>query len=109
MLDGNASDRPLPAVILSPADQAFPVPSVGERFGNFTWQPSTSADVVAEVIEFAPMGDDRLFFKLRPAGGSNGQVSVGQLFSTGGPWRWRVWSISNGGGVSFSEARGFKN
>lgn len=99
---------PLPARLLAPEDGQFPLPAQGKRFGDFVWQPSTSSNVVAEVIEFAYKDDARLF--LRFASGNahaNDQVSAGQLWHTHSLWRWRVWSISDSGAISFSETRTF--
>jgi len=93
-----------PAVLLSPADGAFPQPAAGQRFGDFTWRPSPSADVIAQIAEFA-YHDDARFFLLPKA--PIGHVSAGQLWTIQGPWMWRVWSITRAGEVVFSETRTF--
>jgi hypothetical protein len=111
MLRGNSDrrDGPMPtsAALLSPAPGVFPPALKGQRFGDFTWQRSVSADVIAEVVEFAYEDDVRLVLALRTRSGSPSSLSSGVLWHTGGPWYWRVWSISRGGDVTFSEARAF--
>jgi thiol-disulfide isomerase/thioredoxin/outer membrane lipoprotein-sorting protein len=97
---------PVPARLLAPADGQFPVPAQGQRFGDFVWQPSTSSNVVAEVIEFAYKDDVRLFLRFAL---ESGQLSAGQLWQTHSLWRWRVWSIADSGAISFSESRTFPN
>ena len=101
---------PLPAVLDSPDEGQFPKPPSGQRFGDFNWQPSSSVDVVAEIVEFAYTNDARLVVEF-PSGDSrmSEQVSAGELWTTHGPWKWRVWSITEAGAVSFSEARSFLN
>jgi hypothetical protein len=101
--------KPIPARLLAPEDGQYPHPAAGQRFGDFTWQPSTSTDVVAEIIEFGYTGNARLFIRLRPGNFARDQVSSGQLWTTNSPWKWRVWSISEAGAVSFSETRSFSN
>jgi hypothetical protein len=98
---------PTSAKLLAPAAGHSPQASPGQRFGDFVWQPSPSAGVVAEVAEFSSPFLSRLFFSKRegqpPAQDS---VSAGQLM--GRPdlrWHWRVWSISDSGAVAFSETR----
>jgi hypothetical protein len=98
---------PAPATLLSPAADHWPRPSNGQRFGVFTWRPSPSEDVVAEIAEFAYQDDVRLFVS-RPAGtGSGPRISTGQLWTTGGKWNWRVWSITRTGDIAFSDVRTF--
>ena len=81
----------------------YPVPQRGARFGDFTWQPSQSTEVIGQVVEFTwgqetnYWGLTRLFF-LPP---SEDKISSGLLMS-GGLSKWRVWSISKGGDVAFS-------
>jgi hypothetical protein len=105
--DGN----PAPARLLAPLDGKAPVPTLGERFGNFEWQPSESGNVVAEIVEFAYNDDARLFLRFTQANPpSSEQISAGMLWSGQEIlWRWRVWSISDAGAVSFSESRAFPN
>jgi hypothetical protein len=105
-----SSSTPRPAKLGAPEEGQFPQPPSGQRFGDFTWQPSSSVDVVAEIIEFAYQNNARLFVEY-PSGNSrtNGQVSAGQLWTTHSPWKWRVWSVTEDGAVSFSEAKSFLN
>jgi hypothetical protein len=98
--------QPIPAKLMSP-DVQFPVPDNGQRFGNFVWQPSPSGDVVAEIVEFAYQDDARLFVRLRSSKATSDQISTGQLWTTRSQWKWRVWSISDTTGISFSQARSF--
>jgi hypothetical protein len=95
-----------PATALSPADGSYPRGSDGQRFGDFTWQRSPARDVVAEIAEFAYNDDARLFLTT-PEAGSPGRVSAGRLWSTSGFWTWRVWSVTRGGDIAFSETRTF--
>ncbi len=105
---GTPGANPLPAKLVAPLDGKFPVPADGERFGDFVWQPSTSSDVVAQIIEFAYEDDARLFLEFSSGDSpANDHISDGQLWTTMSLWRWRVWSISNSGAISFSEARSF--
>jgi hypothetical protein len=110
---------PLPAKLLAPKDGQFPEPPQGQRFGNFFWQPSTSSDIVAQVFEFAygsvAYGSDvRLLLRVssddsRPVPWEfpkNNQISAGVLGNSGHN-RWRVWSISDSGTISFSDSRSF--
>ena len=102
--------KPLPAKLLAPEDGQSPVPARGQRFGDFVWQPSTSTDVVAQIIEFAYNDDARLFLRFFSGNTlANDQLSAGQLWTARGLWRWRVWSISDSGAISFSEARSFSH
>jgi hypothetical protein len=104
--DGN----PAPARLLTPQDGKAPVPPLGERFGNFEWQPSESGNVVAQVVEFAYNDDARFFIRFTSENSSTTQqISAGKLWMTGSLWRWRVWSVSDTGAVSFSESRSFPN
>ena len=96
---------PDPARLLMP-DGMYPLRR-GERFGDFIWQPSQSADVIGQVVEFTwgkntNWGLTRLFFL--PA--SENKLSSGHLMS-GGASKWRVWSISKAGDVTFSEEHSF--
>ena len=97
---------PEPARPITP-DGVYPVPQRGERFGDFTWQPSPSTDVIGQVFEFT-LGKDtsrgltRLFFL--PA--TENKLSSG-LIMNGGASTWRVWTISKAGDVAFSEQHSF--
>jgi hypothetical protein len=101
-----AGITPEPAKPLTP-DGVYPRPAQGERFGDFTWQPSPSADVIGQVVEFmwgqdTNLGRTRLFFL--PA--RERKLSSGFLMS-GGKSAWRVWSISKNGDVAFSEPHSY--
>jgi hypothetical protein len=102
------SKAPEPPSLLSPQDGEFPAATPGARFGDFSWHPSPSGGEVAEVAEFAYNGDTRLFaiFFSGPAPATE-HCSAGMLWTVPGMWRWRVWSISESGGVSFSQPRSF--
>jgi hypothetical protein len=103
-------ENPPPAKLLAPEDGQSPVPAHGQPFGDFVWQPSTSTDVVAQIIEFAYNEDARLFLRFFSGNSpASDQLSDGQIWTTRGLWRWRVWSISGSGAVSFSEARSFSH
>jgi len=97
---------PEPARPITP-DGVYPVPQRGERFGDFTWQPSPSTEVIGQVFEFT-LGKDtsrgltRLFFL--PA--TENKLSSG-LIMNGGASTWRVWTISKAGDVAFSEQHSF--
>jgi hypothetical protein len=105
----NPDSKPMPAKLLSPEDGRRPEPPAGKRFGDFTWQPSTSTDVVAEIAEFGYKDDARLFVRFLSADHSASQaISSGLLWWTLSLWQWRVWSISGAGAVSFSESRSFR-
>jgi len=101
-----AGTTPEPAKPLTP-DGLYPRPAPGERFGDFTWQPSPSADVIGQVVEFmwgenSNLGRNRLFFL--PA--RERKLSSGFLMS-GGKSVWRVWSISKNGDVAFSDQHSY--
>jgi hypothetical protein len=97
---------PMAAALLAPPDGQFPQPAGGQPFGSFQWQPSASPNVVAEVVEFAYDNDARLFGHF---GKGPSFISAGDLWTTGGEWKWRVWSISDEGVVSFSAVHSFPN
>ncbi|HEY9868781.1 MAG TPA: hypothetical protein V6D08_06415 [Candidatus Obscuribacterales bacterium] len=98
------SDQMLePATPISPRDWLTPRPAAGERFGDFTWRPSRSAGLQAEIAEFNSGNDSRLFYQ------PNGRVSAGQLWTNGTPWTWRIWSIGKNGQVVFSPVRHFRH
>ena len=113
-----APDRkPVPVKLLAPADG-----TAGQTFGDFSWQPSASANVVAEIVEFAytsapipwemPSNNNgRLFIRFRSGNSPvKEQISASDvLMETGSLWQWRVWSISDAGDVSISESRSFSN
>ena len=99
---------PEPARLLTP-DGVFPVPQRGERFGDLTWYPSQSSDVIGQVAEFMwgkdhDSGLTRLFFL--PA--SENKLSTGGLMS-GGRLVWRMWTINRSGEIAFSEQHSFLN
>jgi hypothetical protein len=105
-----ADSAPQPAELVAPADGQSPAPAPGARFGDFSWHTSPSPGEVAEIEEFAYDDDARLFaiFFSGPAPKTE-HSSAGQLWSTGSTWKWRIWSISNSGAVSFSPAQSFPN
>jgi hypothetical protein len=97
---------PEPARLLI-QDGMYPVPPKGERFGDFAWEPGKSKDAIGQVVEFIFETDNnrrgaRLFFLSAEAR----TLSSGYLIR-GGRSVWRVWSISKGGDVVFSEQRTF--
>jgi hypothetical protein len=100
---------PAPATLLSPATGHWPGPSTGQGFGLFTWRSSPSEDVVAEVAEFAYQDDARLFVSRPARPGSGPRISAGQLWTTGGEWNWRVWSLTGTGDIVFSDVRTFQH
>ena len=97
-----------PAQLLSPENGQVPIPDAGQRFGNFTWRPSPSANVVAQIVEFAYQNDDRLYFMPTQNDATPDQMSAGSLWHTGSEWKWRVWSISDTGAIAFSDYRTFR-
>jgi hypothetical protein len=101
-LTENQGEAVKPAGSLAPL-AGLPQPRPGERFASFQWTPSPSKEVLAEVAEFNYGRADRLFFQ------PGGNVSTGQLWMTGGPWSWRVWSIGKDGRVVTSEVGRFQH
>jgi len=98
---------PQPAQQLTP-DGVFPAPQGGERFGDFTWQPSPGTDVIGQVVEFSlGRGTDWEFTRLFFLPASQNKISSGFLMG-GGACAWRVWSINKAGDVAFSEQHSFK-
>lgn len=89
------------AELVSPKNGELPELGAGQRFGDFTWNPSTSKDVIGEIAEFHYGNASRLFYL------PQGQVSSGKLWTTGGPWSWRIWSIGKNGQLVLSESRNF--
>jgi hypothetical protein len=103
-------DAPEPAQISTP-DGVVPEPVGEDRFGDFAWTPSASADVIFEIAEFDYETGTRLFFFNRGAGGENPAeqlLSTGRLWTTETTWNWRVWSISDSGLITFSDVRSFE-
>jgi hypothetical protein len=100
---------PKPPVLLEPQDGHAPKPPPGEPIGEFRWQPSASPDVIAEIVEFA-YNDDARLVAIFPWGTlTKGELSASNLWYSGSIWKWRVWSISDAGTISFSQARSFPN
>jgi len=99
---------PAPAQLLSPEDGHAPVPDAGQRFGNFTWQPSPSGNVVTQIVEFAYKNDDWLYFMPTQNYATPDQLSAGKVSQGPGEWKWRVWSISDTGAIAFSDYRTFR-
>jgi len=104
--DSAAGTVPGPATLTSPEDGRYPIPEIGRRFGEFKWQSSSAEGVVAEVAEFSYKNDARLFLLTAPKPGASRQLPE-YLWTTGGEWAWRVWSITRTGEVAFSQARTF--
>jgi hypothetical protein len=98
-----------PARLLSPENGRAPTPNEHQRFGDFTWQPSLSGNVVAQIVEFAYENDDRLFFSAMRNHAGQDRISAGLLWATGNEWKWRVWSISDTGAIAFSDFRTFRH
>jgi len=94
--------------LLSPEDGHAPVPDAGQRFGNFTWQPSPSGNVVTQIVEFAYKNDDWLYFMPTQNYATPDQLSAGKVSQGPGEWKWRVWSISDTGAIAFSDYRTFR-
>jgi hypothetical protein len=99
--------KPLPATLIAPDDGVAPEPAAGQRFGDFTWRPSRSADVIAEIVEFAYRNDARLFVRFQTRDRADASISAGRIWTTHSLWKWRVWSVSAEGVVAFSEVRLF--
>jgi hypothetical protein len=95
-------EKPNAAEILSP-EAGINV----NKTGTFTWQPSTSKDVIAEIAEFAYQHDARLFVRFDAGTRTPETLSGGQLWTTNSEWQWRIWSISKDGTVVFSDSRTF--
>jgi hypothetical protein len=91
----------LPATLLNHTKAA-----IGQRFGEFTWRPGASTDVFCEIAEFEYENATRLFIFF-PVSSPVGRVSEGNLWSTDGPWHWRIWTIARNGRLSLSEAQSF--
>jgi hypothetical protein len=72
-----------------------PPPPDEVRYDVYRWIPSPSKDVVAEVAEFYYDDANRLFIN------PGGEVSEGELWGGGVPWR--VWSVGKDGQVVTSE------
>ena len=101
-------DTVAPAQLLSPENGYPPVREAGQRFGNFTWQPSPSGNVVTQIVEFAYQNDDWLYFMPTKNDGTPDQWSAGSVSNAAGEWKWRVWSISDTGTIAFSDYRTFR-
>ena len=97
-----------PAQLLSPENGHAPIREAGQRFGNFTWQPSPSGNVVTQIVEFAYQNDDWLNFVPTKNDGTPDQWSAGSVSNAAGEWKWRVWSISDTGAIAFSDYRTFR-
>jgi hypothetical protein len=97
-----------PAQLLSPENGHAPVREAGQRFGNFTWQPSPSGNVVTQIVEFAYQNDDWLYFMPTHNDATPDQWSAGSVSTAAGEWKWRVWSISDTGAIAFSDYRTFR-
>jgi hypothetical protein len=102
------AEKAQPAVLTTP-DGVYPKSATGERFGNFQWRRSPSKNVVLEIAEFNYGSASRLFTTKNPKPGVKAKLSTGQLWTTNGPWNWRVWSVGADGQVTLSAARKFDN
>lgn len=101
-------ENPIAAKLLAPVDGRSPMPSGGQRFGDYVWRPSPSTDVVAQVVEFAYQDDARLFLRLVSGNSQpDDRISDGLLWTSRSLWQWRVWSISETGAITFSDVRSF--
>jgi len=103
---------PSPATLLAPATGSHPPPAKGpgfRSFRSFKWRSSDSDNVVAEIAEFAYDDSARLFVVRPQQPASRGEISEGRLWTTGGAWYWRIWSVSRSGDIGFSETRTFQN
>jgi hypothetical protein len=97
-----------PARLLAPQDGQVPAPSFRSRFGDFIWQPNASGEVVAQIVEFAYEDDARLFLRIvSRKSHKTDRISEGQLWTTRSEWKWRVWSLSRGSEIAFSDVRFF--
>ena len=105
--DAGPAPSPTPATLLTP-DGQYPQPEVGERFGSFRWRPSRSQNVVAEVAEFTFLHNTRMFIHLHSEQNLDRDSHwAGRMYGWGGPWKWRVWSITDQGVVALTSARSF--
>jgi len=107
---GNEADQPevTPAQLIT-AEGEYPLRAVGTRFGDFIWRPSASANVIGQIAEFTALSGERNLTRLVLLNETAGKLSSGVLMTGGqSTWRWRVWSISSSGAVTFSEQRSFK-
>lgn len=103
------SDRPQPALLLSPKNGKRPTPLGEIQRGNFKWQPSSSENIVAEVAEFNYNCDARLFVRFPQEKNKSLDYISEALLMYGGTWNWRIWSIAKNGSIAFSEVRSFKD
>jgi hypothetical protein len=99
-----SADPPVPAKLIT-KDRVALSYSRECGFMDFKWLPSSSSSVIAEVAEFEYLYSTRLFFLFN----NPGRISSGQIWSTGGLWHWRVWSINKNGKITLSEHRSFNN
>ena len=102
---------PLPASNLAPENIRLTKEKIS---GKFTWQPSESENVVAEVIEFSHGVDARLLMKFREDGTRKAKDSISPSeilypLSNNETWRWRVWSLAADGSIAFSETQSFQD
>lgn len=101
---GQAED--VRAAELLTADGEFPQAEGSARFGDFIWRRPAGENIVLEVAEFNYDRASRLFLDTDPGPGE-ARLSTGKLWSTRGPWQWRIWTVGRDGRIAFSAARGF--
>ena len=110
LVNSEQNTPPLPASSL--ASENIRLTAKEKISGKFTWQPSKSEDVVAEVIEFSHGVDARLLMKFREdrTTKATDSISPGEILyplSDNRTWRWRVWSIADDGSIALSETKTF--
>jgi hypothetical protein len=93
---------------LRPATSLFPTTGLPREYGKgpstpFSWTPSPSSGVLAEIADFHYRHGSRLFVN------PDGKVYPGDLWTTNWPWSWRVWSISRDGRIVTSEIGTFQH
>jgi hypothetical protein len=116
--DRSSGTAPQPATKLLPHNRR-PVMATEEKqekeSENFTWQPSSDPNVVAEITEFIVCSDpnyqcESLLYPFFDQKNKPNSMPENQLFTTdGGTWRWRVWSLAADGSIAFSPVQTFKD
>ncbi|MFM2315276.1 MAG: hypothetical protein RLZZ04_4552 [Cyanobacteriota bacterium] len=119
--DDSSGSTPQPATNLFP-DNRRPVVESEEKqekqSENFTWQPSTDPNVVAEITEFISCPspnypnyqcESRLYPFFDQKNPANSMPEDWLYTTDGGTWRWRVWSLAADGSIAFSTTQTFKD